>query len=69
MRFHGSGARYHGNYTNRMLRDWAERLRALAAGLNDVYVYFNNDWQGFAPANAGKLVELLGAGVPEAALA
>ena len=69
MRFHGSGARYHGNYTNRMLRDWAERLRALAAGLNDVYVYFNNDWQGFAPANARKLVELLGAGVPEAALA
>ncbi len=52
-----------------MLRDWSQRLRSLAAGVDDLYVYFNNDWRGFAPANARKLAELLGAGVPEPALA
>ena len=32
-----------------------ERIAA-GAGAEDVYAYFNNDWQGFAPANARTLL-------------
>ncbi len=35
-------------------------LRELAAGAEEVYVYFNNDASGLAVANATKLAELLG---------
>ena len=59
MRFHGSGQRYGGNYTEAMLRDWAGKLRTLAKGREDVYVYFNNDIGGHAPRNALTLREML----------
>jgi len=61
MRFHGSGAGHRGNYTDRMLEDWAGRLRRLAKEVDDVYVFFNNDAFGHAVANAIKLGGLLGA--------
>ncbi|MBI2913582.1 MAG: DUF72 domain-containing protein [Chloroflexi bacterium] len=60
VRFHGSEARYASNYTDEMLAGWAARLRVLAAGAEEVFVYFNNDAWGFAVANALKLAELLG---------
>jgi uncharacterized protein YecE (DUF72 family) len=41
MRFHGSRTEHGGNYSDRALRDWAERLRGLASDLDDLYVYFN----------------------------
>jgi uncharacterized protein YecE (DUF72 family) len=56
VRFHHGRGR-NGNYSQRELRTWAERLEA-AAG--DVYVYFNNDWEGFAVENARTLAELVG---------
>ncbi len=65
MRFHGSEARYASNYTDEMLEEWAARLRELADGLEDVFVYFNNDAWGFAVANAAKLAEVLGVRVSE----
>ena len=64
VRFHGSEARYASNYTDEMLEEWAARLRELASGLEDVFVYFNNDAWGFAVANASKLTELLGVRLP-----
>jgi uncharacterized protein YecE (DUF72 family) len=60
MRFHGSEARYHGNYTDQMLREWAGRLRRLSSDAREMFVYFNNDPEGFAVANALKLADLLG---------
>jgi uncharacterized protein YecE (DUF72 family) len=51
---YGRGRR--GRYTPAELRDWAARLEA-APG--DVYVYFNNDWEGFAVENARALLGLL----------
>jgi uncharacterized protein YecE (DUF72 family) len=53
---HGSRGR-RGNYSERELRDWAKRIRALEG---DVFVFFNNDWEGFAVVNALLLRELLG---------
>jgi uncharacterized protein YecE (DUF72 family) len=44
-----------------MLAGWAERLRSLAEGLSDVYVYFNNDAYAYAVYNAKTLAELLAA--------
>ena len=51
---HGRGR--NGAYTGAELRRWSE-LVARARG--DVYVYFNNDWEGFAVRNARTLAELL----------
>jgi uncharacterized protein YecE (DUF72 family) len=48
VRFHHGRGR-NGNYTRAELRRWAERIRGEKG---DVYVYFNNDWEGFAVKNA-----------------
>ena len=55
LRFH-SGRGRNGNYSVRELHGWADRL---ARQPGDVYAYFNNDWQGFAIANARTLRSLL----------
>lgn len=64
MRFHGSEAQYESNYSEKMLEGWAGRLTKLAKGLDEAWVYFNNDAQGFAVANARRLAELLDAPLP-----
>jgi uncharacterized protein YecE (DUF72 family) len=59
VRFHHGSRGVGGNYSERELDGWGERLR----GWNergDVFAYFNNDWEGFAPRNALRLRELLG---------
>jgi uncharacterized protein YecE (DUF72 family) len=42
------------------LTSWASQIRALRAAGKEVYVYFNNDWGGYAIRDAFKLRELLG---------
>jgi uncharacterized protein YecE (DUF72 family) len=59
LRFHGSGARYGGNYTDAMLSDWAQRLKGLSRDLDSVWCFFNNDLGGHAPRNALTLREML----------
>jgi uncharacterized protein YecE (DUF72 family) len=49
-----------GNYGPRELEEWAERVRRRAGRGDDVYMYLNNDWSGYAPRNAKRLRELLG---------
>ena len=55
LRFHSGRARA-GAYGPQALRTWAARI---AASRGDVYAYFNNDWEGFAVANARSLERLL----------
>lgn len=62
-RFHGPGRLYDSRYEERQLDDWAlKMLRDLESG-RDIYVYFNNDFYGYAVENAlylkSKLEELL----------
>ena len=58
VRFHSGPRGRWGNYSDSELVDWAERLRAWSR-THDVFAYFNNDWQGFAPRNAARLLQLL----------
>ena len=58
VRFHRGTRGRRGNYSDSELREWAVRLRAWSR-THDVYAYFNNDWEGFAPRNAARLTALL----------
>jgi uncharacterized protein YecE (DUF72 family) len=50
---HGRRGR-RGNYSDREIDTWARRIAAWRSRA-DVYVYFNNDWEGFAVENARSL--------------
>jgi uncharacterized protein YecE (DUF72 family) len=52
VRFHGSGQKYGGGYSDARLRGWAEWLNARRDEGCDVYAYFNNDVGGHAPRDA-----------------
>src|SRR5262249_62398823 len=54
---HGARGR-RGNYSPGELEEWAGRIAGWSRH-GDVFVYLNNDWEGFAPANAAALRELL----------
>jgi uncharacterized protein YecE (DUF72 family) len=62
VRFHGpTEVAYAGSYPKAVLRRWARRIdEYLRSGL-DVYVYFNNDHNGYAITNAQELRSLMGA--------
>jgi uncharacterized protein YecE (DUF72 family) len=49
-----------GGFTVDELLSWAGQIRALRGAGKEVYVYFNNDWGGYAIRDAIKLRELLG---------
>jgi uncharacterized protein YecE (DUF72 family) len=59
VRFHFGSRGRRGNYSESELRDWAQRIRSWP--VEESYLYFNNDWEGFAPRNALRLRELLDA--------
>jgi uncharacterized protein YecE (DUF72 family) len=51
IRFHYGHRGRRGNYSDRELDEWAERIREWRKS-TDVYAYFNNDWEGIAVRNA-----------------
>ena len=59
VRFHHGRRGRRGNYSDRELDAWAERIRAWS-GRSRVYAFFNNDWEVFAPRNAVALKRRLG---------
>jgi uncharacterized protein YecE (DUF72 family) len=54
VRFHFGRRGRNGNYSERELDAWAQRLGNWLSD-RDVYAYFNNDWKGYAPRNASSL--------------
>ena len=58
VRFHHGTRGRRGNYSERELEEWARRIDVWRRNV-DVYAYFNNDWEGFAVANASRLGQLL----------
>jgi uncharacterized protein YecE (DUF72 family) len=49
VRFHAGTRGARGNYSESDLEEWAQRFEQWPV---DIYAYFNNDWEGFAPKNA-----------------
>jgi uncharacterized protein YecE (DUF72 family) len=60
IRLHGTGTPYNGNYEDRMLQEWGEKISEWRKQGKEVFCYFNNDIGGFAVKNAMKLNEILG---------
>jgi uncharacterized protein YecE (DUF72 family) len=59
VRFHYGHRGRDGNYSATEITEWARRI-AQWRRQTEVYAYFNNDWRGFAPANAKALARALG---------
>jgi uncharacterized protein YecE (DUF72 family) len=60
VRFHYGSRGRRGNYSKRELSDWASRIEAWRSSGEEVWAYFNNDWEVFAPGNARTLRSMLG---------
>jgi uncharacterized protein YecE (DUF72 family) len=60
VRLHRGRRGRRGNYSEAELRAWAGRLAGWRRD-QELYVYFNNDWEGFAVRNALRLRALLDA--------
>ena len=58
VRFHHGSRGRRGNYSESELDEWARELERLARRA-EVFVYLNNDWEGFAVRNAQGLQERL----------
>lgn len=77
LRFHGRNAaqwfdheraeqRYDYLYEPGELAGWVDRVRALEAATEELFIYFNNHFQGKAATNAMELANLLGEPIPPA---
>jgi uncharacterized protein YecE (DUF72 family) len=51
LRFHYGARGRDGNYSERELEEWAQRIESWRDDGVDVYAYFNNDWKGYAVRN------------------
>ncbi|WP_348822884.1 DUF72 domain-containing protein [Flavobacterium aestuarii] len=59
LRLHGPTAnKYQGSYSDEALRKWAEQCKTWLKS-DDVFVYFDNDEEGYAAFNALQLIELM----------
>ena len=56
VRFHSGTRGRRGNYSDAELEEWARRFETWPV---DVFAFFNNDWEGFAPRNALSLRQRL----------
>jgi uncharacterized protein YecE (DUF72 family) len=58
VRFHYGSRGRNGNYSERELQTWKRGIAQWRRRV-EVFVYFNNDWEGFAVKNAARLRSLL----------
>lgn len=59
IRMHGPGKLFASKYTKAQLQEWADYIRSVEPKVKRVYVYFNNDFHGYALDNARQLNKLL----------
>lgn len=59
IRRHGKGGSYATLYSRAELKRDAKRIRNYLKDGKDVFIYFNNDYHGYAPRNALELKEML----------
>jgi uncharacterized protein YecE (DUF72 family) len=58
IRFHYGARGRAGNYSATEIAEWAERIKSWRQR-ERLYVYYNNDWNSYAPANAKVLMKRL----------
>lgn len=59
IRLHGPGGSYQGNYSDEILRGWAQACANWSKQGYDIYCYFDNDEAGYAALNARTLHGML----------
>lgn len=59
VRLHGPGDKYQGSYDKATLKKWAEECKVWQKEGKDVFIYFDNDQEGYAAFNAKELLEML----------
>lgn len=62
IRFHGVKAWYRHDYSCEELGEWADKIKrakAKAKSCKEIYCYFNNDYEAYAPKNAMALMNNL----------
>jgi uncharacterized protein YecE (DUF72 family) len=59
VRFHHGSRGRGGNYSEREIEEWAERIDGWRSDRLDVYAYYNNDWEGYAVKNGLRLKKRL----------
>jgi len=59
IRLHGSKSWHSSSYTKTQLKRYAKKIIEMAKEGKDVYVYFNNDYKGYAVLNAQTLTNLV----------
>jgi uncharacterized protein YecE (DUF72 family) len=60
VRLHGpENGKYQGSYRREKLQSWICHIEAWAKHLKAIYIYFDNDQHGYAPANALTLKSML----------
>lgn len=59
IRMHGPKKLFASSYSDGQLEDVAKYIRSIAAETRRIYIYFNNDFHGYAIKNARKLIEYL----------
>jgi uncharacterized protein YecE (DUF72 family) len=63
VRLHGPGNKYQGSYSQERLAQWAKQCRDWQQQGIDVFVFFDNDEQGYAAFNAQTLQEIMDKGM------
>jgi len=59
-RLHGLGSRYSSSYLDKDLMDLALKIIRVEKSCKDgIFVYFNNDYNAYAPKNATRLIEII----------
>ncbi|HSD63062.1 MAG TPA: DUF72 domain-containing protein [Ignavibacteriaceae bacterium] len=59
IRLHGPAGKYQGNYSKKILSRWAVTASSSQSKNLDVYIYFDNDQNGYAVRNAQELQKML----------
>jgi len=62
VRMHGPGGLYDSRYADKELKKWAGKINGWKKAVKSIYVYFNNDYAGYAAENARALIGILNVG-------
>jgi uncharacterized protein YecE (DUF72 family) len=60
VRMHGPEKLFASSYSTEQLAEWARYITNIASQVERTYAYFNNDFHGYALANAQELMHMLG---------